>query len=115
MPRAMKVCPVRGCTEVTTAGRCAPHRAQADRIRGSRHARGYGAAHDRLRAQWAPRVAAGAVRCWRCDELLVPGQPWDLGHDDHDRAVYRGPEHPGCNRKAGGASAHALGGGPPSP
>jgi len=39
---------------------------------------------------------AGEVfRCWRCGELIRPGQPWHLGHDDYDRTKYRGPEHRG--------------------
>ena len=25
---------------------------------------------------------------------------WDLGHDDYDRSIYRGPEHARCNRSA---------------
>jgi hypothetical protein len=32
---------------------------------------------------------------------ILPGQPWDLGHDDHNPAVYRGPEHARCSRRAG--------------
>jgi hypothetical protein len=69
--------------------------------KGSTTRRGYGARHQRLRAWWAPRVAAGKVVCWRCGEHIVPGEPWDLGHDDGDRTRYKGPEHAACNR--GGA------------
>jgi hypothetical protein len=64
-------------------------------------ARGYGAEHQALRKQWAPLVDAGQVTCWRCGNLIHPGQAWDLGHDDHDRGAYRGPEHRGPNRAAG--------------
>jgi hypothetical protein len=60
--------------------------------------RGYGNAHQKLRRSFAPFVAAGVVRCWRCDRLIEPGEPWDLGHDDRDRSKYRGPEHRRCNR-----------------
>lgn len=37
--------------------------------------------------------------CWRCGKALGTrrGTDWVLGHDDHDRAVHRGPECPGCN------------------
>ena len=68
-------------------------------------ARGYGATHQALRKQWAPRVATGTVRCWRCLELITPnpaliGAGWDLGHDDTNRNTYRGPEHTTCNRGA---------------
>jgi hypothetical protein len=66
-------------------------------------ARGYGTKHQRERARWAPRVEAGLVDCGRCGDRIQPGRPWDLGHDD-DRRTYRGPEHPSCNRKAGGAN-----------
>ena len=62
------------------------------------NARGYGAAHKRLRAKWKPLVEAGMVTCWRCEKQILPGQPWDLGHADGDPSVYRGPECRGCNR-----------------
>lgn len=62
--------------------------------------RGYGYAHQTLRRYWTPYVNAGLVTCWRCNRLIQPGTPWDLGHDDHDRSVYRGPEHAHCNRSA---------------
>jgi hypothetical protein len=55
--------------------------------------KGYDTTHKLLRKQWAKQVAAGEVKCWRCREFIEPGEPWDLGHDDHDRTVYRGPEH----------------------
>lgn len=61
-------------------------------------ARGYGGPHQRLRAEWAPYVEAGHVDCWRCRQRIAPGAAWDLGHDDRDRTIYRGPEHSECNR-----------------
>lgn len=61
-------------------------------------ARGYGPAHKRLRKRYEPLVAAGRTTCWRCNQPIQPGQPWDLGHDDNDRTKYRGPEHRHCNR-----------------
>ncbi len=61
--------------------------------KGSTTARGYGAGHQALRKRLAPSVEAGEVRCWRCGLLIQPGQEWDLGHDDHDRRKYNGPEH----------------------
>jgi hypothetical protein len=70
--------------------------------------RGYGPEHQRLRAAWKPKVDAGLVDCWRCTEPIDPGSKWELGHDDHDRSKYRGPEHFKCNRSAGGAQGAAA-------
>jgi hypothetical protein len=70
----------------------------AGRPRPSTASRGYGHRHQQLRRQLAVQVAAGGVTCARCGELIRPGDPWDLGHDDHDRTHYSGPEHRRCNR-----------------
>lgn len=64
--------------------------------------RGYGYRHRETRRRWEQRVRAGGVTCWRCRQAISPDDPWDLGHDDHDRTRYRGPEHRHCNRSAGG-------------
>ena len=60
--------------------------------KGNTTGRGYGHTHQQLRKQWARQVAAGGVKCWRCHELIDPGDPWDFGHDDYDRSLYRGPD-----------------------
>lgn len=76
---------------------------------GSTSARGYGHHHRRLRAQLAPLVATGTATCWRCRELIASSEPWDLGHDDEDRRIIRGPEHRGpCNRAAGAAKTNTA-------
>jgi hypothetical protein len=55
---------------------------------------GYGSAHQRLRRRWKRDVELGGVRCARCGFAIIPGEPWDLGHDDFDRsASTAGPEH----------------------
>lgn len=118
MPRAPKQCGHIDCAERVRGGiaYCPEHeRAYQKRMasrRGSTAGRGYGARHQRLRAKWATKVAAGGVRCWRCGEPIDPSEPWDLGHDDKDRSITRGPEHANrCNR----ASANRKGPPPPPP
>jgi hypothetical protein len=79
----------------------------------STHSRGYGRAHQKLRNHWRPLVEAGGVVCWRCGLVIDPEDAWHLGHDDHDRGVYRGPEHVGCN--LGGRNARYSRTRPPEP
>lgn len=69
---------------------------------GSTTARGYGAKHQAERKKWQPIVDRGEAYCWRCGCWLDPAKPWDLGHDDHDRTQYRGPECRPCNRATKG-------------
>jgi hypothetical protein len=78
----------------------APHNWRKGRQRGTPDQRGYGTAHRALRARWAPLVARGGVRCWRCGKPIPAGSRWHLGHDDRDRSIYRGPEHASCNLRA---------------
>ncbi len=73
------------------------------RNRGSPAERGYGTSHRKRREALKPTVDAGQADCWRCGHPIEPGEPWDLGHDDHDRSVYRGPEHRHCNRGSAAA------------
>jgi hypothetical protein len=40
--------------------------------------------------------------CWRWGQPIAPGQPWDLGPDDHDRNAHHGPEQATCNRATTG-------------
>jgi hypothetical protein len=68
----------------------------SSRTRSGQHR--YGTHYKRLRKRWALVVRAGNAVCWRCGLPIAPGQPWDLGHDDDDPNVHRGPEHRACNR-----------------
>lgn len=98
----MKVCSIPGCPNLQAESKCAEHRREAEQARGSRQQRGYGAEHEAERKRWAPLVATGNVKCWRCGEFIPPGAAWDLGHHDTDRTKYRGPECVGCNRATSG-------------
>jgi hypothetical protein len=75
-------------------------------------ARGYGTPHQRLRAYWKPIVEAGqaechAERCLMPSRWIIPGTPWDLGHQP-GKAGYRGPEHRRCNRHEGQRMSVAI-------
>lgn len=67
---------------------------------GSTTRRGYGTEHQAERRRWTPLVNAGQIRCARCGQPIIPGTPWDLGHND-TRTTWTGPEHARCNRAAG--------------
>jgi hypothetical protein len=101
--RSFRACNVPGCPELTdhSSGKCDAHRAAtqraADEKRPSSGIR-YPHSHQQLRKREARRVEDGGVLCWRCGIGIDPGTPWDLGHDDDDRTIYRGPEHAKCNR-----------------
>ena len=92
------ICAEPGCPVILPKpGRCALHRKARDAERGRRQTRGYDAAFDQTRRAYQVRMDTGELfRCWRCHGLIDPTD-WHLGHDDHDRTVIRGPEHPGCN------------------
>ena len=103
----MRLCTVAGCPTLYRGkgSRCPDHARTYERQRGSRQARGYDANHDRLRADWAPRVATGRIPCARCGRRIEPQDRWHLDHSD-DRTGYLGPSHERCNTSAGGRAAH---------
>ena len=77
--------------------------------RSSTPQRGYGYRHQQLRKRYVALLRAGEVlTCWRCHGDITHEDDMHLGHDDHDRAVYRGPEHKGCNLSAAGRKTKAL-------
>lgn len=106
MADAWRICSKRGCPAITDQRQCQAHRAEADRARGTKKQRGYDKDFQAERRVWVRMVATGEVNCWRCLSPILPGAAFDLGHDDNDRSIIRGPEHPGCNRSAAGRSAH---------
>lgn len=105
MPRAKRICPKRGCASVADGRYCQAHNREYEADRGSSTQRGYDHRHKALRKQWDVKVQRGGVLCASCGKPIHPGTPWDLGHTD-DRADYKGPEHPACNRSDGGKRAH---------
>ncbi len=62
--------------------------------------RRYDRAHRRVRKKYAPSVRRANAVCARCGEPILPGEPWDLDHDDEDplQRRYLGPSHRRCNR-----------------
>ena len=111
MARAKHPCREQGCTVPCPPGvsRCPEHTRARDRARGTTAQRGYGTSHQRLRRALSPIVQAGRATCWRCGLPIAPDEAWDLGHDDEDRTITRGPEHAyTCNRSAAGRAAHGL-------
>jgi hypothetical protein len=94
-------CPTRALVRATTgskqASRCPTCQAGWQARRGTTTQRGYGAEHQRLRAQLIA-VYQPTDLCWRCNRPLGPNPDLlDLGHTD-DRRRYSGLEHADCNR-----------------
>src|SRR5699024_117285 len=104
-----KICATPRCPTIVQAGtpHCAKHRRTQEQRRGTATQRGYGHAHQRLRAKWEPIVEAGNVHCWRCKQRIEPSDNWHLGHDDNNREAYRVPEHATCNTSAAGKKSHS--------
>lgn len=76
-----------------------------DQARGTRHARGYGNAHDTIRAALLAQLQPGQL-CDRCGLPMYPSQALDAAHP-HDRPLRTHPdsvadhlEHAPCNRGA---------------
>jgi hypothetical protein len=55
--------------------------------------RGYDVHYRRRREDAKLVVESGDAVCARCGLPIAPSQKWDLGHDDLDRSIIRGPEH----------------------
>ena len=106
----MRRCAYTRCPRLVPDGEryCVEHKRARDHERGSAAQRGYGSAHQRERARWSQRMMAGErVVCPRCGCPILPGQRWDLGHND-SRDAWTGPEHAHCNRAAGAANSSRM-------
>ncbi len=92
----------------TTAykGMCPTCRRTADQERGTTTQRGYGAQHqaERVRIQ-ADLDAGNTILCCRCNQPILPGQPWSPDHTG-DRTGYLGASHQTCNLSAAGRASH---------
>lgn len=100
-----RVCAEPGCPKLQPESRCPDHRRAREQARGTPAQRGYDAAHDALRRDYQRRMDQGETfTCWRCSKP-IDLTSWHLGHDDHDRSKYRGPECVGCNTATSGRAA----------
>lgn len=105
-----KVCRTPGCPTLihrdAYRGMCPPCQRNYDKARGTKAERGYGADHQRARADLVRQMNAGVtIRCWRCDAVLTP----TTLHLDHttDRTNYRGPACDACNMHLAGVARHS--------
>lgn len=71
--RALTVCSIPGCPELTDTGRCTTHRAEAEARRGTARQRGYGHRHEK-------RFRAGVLRR---DPICVLCRQRPSKHADH--------------------------------
>jgi hypothetical protein len=71
----------------------------------------YRGAHRRLSERM--RALALGSPCVRCGQPLLPGQSFDLDHDDDNPRRYRGVAHSSCNRSAGATKGNRLRSHPP--
>lgn len=100
---AMRVCIEAGCPVLTEGTRCPAHARERDRARGTSKERGYGYAHQKLRARLIPQAIGKP--CHFCGEIMREGQDLALDHTE-DRKGYRGIVHLSCNAADGGRRAH---------
>lgn len=117
-------CPTSGCGSLTEGGYCTRCTRDREQARGTRQERGYDAAYDEARRVYERRMARGEVfTCWRCAELGRPHPvdpspgAWQLGHDNDDRTIIRGPQCAASNLDTSRTSMGAASqiGGPSSP
>lgn len=98
---AKAVCSKPGCPALVDKGGrtnlCQAHDREADRARGTRQQRGYGAEHDAMKATIED---AYGQPCHLCGERMWPHQALEPDHTE-DRTAYRGWTHATCNHRDG--------------
>lgn len=108
MARAAKICAKHGCPATTHSRYCAKHQAAHDKARGTATQRGYGKEFYAIRREYSEQHKTQPLTCWRCGKHIPIGETFNLGHDDWDRTIIRGPEHEHCNLNAAGLASHGL-------
>lgn len=107
MARARRICPKPGCPRIVNRRYCVEHEREYEAKRGNSNQRGYGAAHQAMRAHLNRDMQSIGATCVLCGQRINPGEPWHLDHAP-DRSGYRGPAHASCNTSDGGRRAHEL-------
>lgn len=97
----LRVCLESGCPTIGDTPRCAAHRSERERERGSRQERGYGAAHEAIRRTLLARHVEGTL-CRACGRPMLLRQGLDAAHTVPLRvdpsAVADHLEHRSCNQ-----------------
>ena len=92
----LRVCAVPGCPRLQPETKCAEHRREAERARGTRQARGYDAAFER--AKRTPEYV-NATHCANCGQPFTRDNPKTGGHSVALRDGGKGSEIlPHCRR-----------------
>ena len=84
----LRPCPTAGCNELVNAGKCARHRLQYERDRGTSTSRGYGVRWRRFRLWYIAEVVALDPRCKDCERPFMAESAIELHH------VFKAAAHP---------------------
>lgn len=107
---SLRVCAYTRCPKLVQPNEryCNEHKRLINKARGTTTQRGYGHQHQKLRHEWAIRIARGAQpTCPRCHQPIRFGQPWQLDHNSQ-RTGWLGPSHTRCNEQAGQANSVTM-------
>lgn len=106
MPRAWKVCSKPGCPELTPQGRCAGHKAEAEKARGTRTQRGYTNTWLRRSERYVARHPLCAIRRPGCTLRATLPDHWPL---DRRQLVAQGVADPDADEHLRPACAQCHG------